>query len=157
PLAAHRTTPAHWRALIEREIEALGEAGLLNLAGTRLKASDAGAARAAIFLGLKGTLPPSWEEVHAVHLVAKALAGAREPARRLAALAPPAGLRAAILARAFAPKIKGVATPSRLRAALAQVALERAFGNQIRSGLAGKLGLSAKAGRLLAAQLANKP
>ena len=59
--------------------------------------------------------------------------------------------------RAFGLKIKGVATPSRLRAALAAVALERAFGNQFKAGLAGKLGLSAKAGRLLAAQLAKKP
>ena len=50
-----------------------------------------------------------------------------------------------------------MATPSRLRAALAALALERAFGNQIKAGLAGKLGLSAKAGRLLAAQLAKKP
>ena len=58
--------------------------------------------------------------------------------------------------RAFGLKIRGVATPSRLRAGLAAVALERAFGNQIKAGLAGKLGLSAKAGRLLAGQLAQE-
>ena len=67
------------------------------------------------------------------------------------------GLRAALVQRAFGLKVRSVATPSRLRAALAAVALERAFGNQIKGGLAGKLGLSAKAGRLLAAQLAKKP
>ena len=157
PLLAHRLPLAHWRLLMEREIEALSDAGLTRLLGSLLKASDAGAARAAIFLGLKGTLTRSWEEVHDVRLVAKALGAEREPARRLAALASPGGLRAAILERAFGLKLKGVATPSRLRAALAQVALERAFGNQIKPGLSGKLGLSAKAGRLLAAQLANKP
>jgi hypothetical protein len=72
-------------------------------------------------------------------------------------LAAADGLRAALVQRAFGLEIRGVATPSRLRAALAAVALERAFGNQIKGGLAGKLGLSAKAGRLLAAQLAKKP
>ena len=156
PFAAHRMPLAHWRALVERESEALREAGLVRLLGTRLRASDAGAARAAIFLGLKGALPHSWEEVQ-VRLAAKALGLEREPGRRLAALATPMGLRAAIVHRAFGLKIKGVATPSRLRAALAAVALERAFGNQIKSGLSGKLGLSAKAGRLLAGQLAKKP
>src|SRR6516225_10080404 len=156
PFAAHRMPLAHWRALVERESEALREAGLVRLLGTRLRASDAGAARAAIFLGLKGALPHSWEEVQ-VRLAAKALGLEREPGRRLAALATPMGLRAAIVHRAFGLKIKGVATPSRLRAALAAVALERAFGNQIKSGLSSKLGLSAKAGRLLAGQLAKKP
>ena len=39
---------------------------------------------------------------------------------------------------AYRLKIKGVATPSRLRAALAAVALERAFGNQIKAGLVGQ-------------------
>ena len=91
-----------------------------------------------------------------MRLVAKALGLEHEAPKRLRALATPDGLRAAIVQRAFSLKIKGVPTPSRLRAALAAVALERAFGNQIKSGLAGKLGLSAKAGRLLAAQLAQE-
>jgi hypothetical protein len=75
----------------------------------------------------------------------------------LKALASPDGLRIAILQRGYNLKIKGVVTPSRLRSALAAVALERAFGNQINAAVAGKLGLSAKAGRLLAAQLTKKP
>jgi hypothetical protein len=44
-----------------------------------------------------------------------------------------------------------------LRSALAAVALQRAFGNKIKAGLAGKSGFSASAGRLLAAQLARQP
>ena len=59
--------------------------------------------------------------------------------------------------KAFGLKIKGVATPSRLRAALAAVALARAFGNQFKAEAAGKMGFSPKASRLLAAQLARKP
>jgi hypothetical protein len=157
PLVAHRLAPAQWRSLVEREIAALADAGLASVAGTRLRPSEAGIARAAIFLGLKGALPRSWEEVHEVRLLAKALGLERESAKRLKALAAADGLRAALVQRAFGLKVRGVATPSRLRAALAAVALERAFGNQIKGGLAGKLGLSAKAGRLLAAQLAKKP
>ena len=158
PLAAHRMPPAQWRPLVELEVEALIGAGLLSVDGTHLQASEAGIARSAIFLGLKGALPRSWEEVHEVRLLAKALGLEREASKRLGALATADGLRAAIVQKAFGLKIRGVATPSRLRAGLAAVALERAFGNQIKAGLAGKLvGLSAKAGRLLAAQLAKKP
>jgi hypothetical protein len=157
PLAAHRISPAQWRSLVEREIAALADAGLASLVGTHLEASEAGIARAAMFLGLKGSLPRSWDEVHEVRLIAKALGLERESGKRLNALSKPEGLRAAIVQRAYCLKIRGVATPSRLRAGLAAVALERAFGNQIKAGLAGKLGLSAKAGRLLAAQLAKKP
>jgi hypothetical protein len=157
PCTAHRLPLAHWRLLVERELEALSEAGLSRTVSTRLEASDAGIARAAIFLGLKSALPRCWQEVHDVHLTAKALGLERQSGRRLAALATPDGLRAAIVERAFGLKIKGLATPSRLRAALAAVALERAFGNQIMPNLSGKLGLSAKAGRLLAGQLAKKP
>ena len=154
---AHRMPLVHWRLLVEREIEALCEAGLTRTVGTRLEASDAGITRAGIFLGLKSALPRCWEEVLDVHLMAKALGLERHSGRRLAALATPDGLRAAIVERAFGLKIRGLATPSRLRAALAAVALERAFGNQIKPSLSGKLGLSAKAGRLLAGQLAKKP
>jgi hypothetical protein len=156
-LIAHRIAAAQWRALMEREIVALADAGLVAMTGARLQASDAGIARAALFLGLKGDLPRSWDEVHEVRLIAKALGLEREPAKRLSALATADGLRAAIVQKAFGLKIRGVATPSRLRVGLAAVALERAFGNQLEAGLAGKLGLSAKAGRLLAGQLAKKP
>ena len=41
--------------------------------------------------------------------------------------------------------------------ALAGVALQRAFNNQLSAGLAGKGGLPAKAGRLLAGQLSRSP
>ncbi len=158
PLAVHRLTPVQWRTLAAREIEALVGAGLIEGApGGRVIATPAGVARAAIFVGAKGNLPRSWPHLHEVRLIAKALGLEREPAKRLAALATPDGLRAAIVQRAFGLKIKGTATPSRLRGALAATALERAFGNQIKAGLTGKLGLSAKAGRLLAAQLARKP
>ena len=117
---AHRMPLVHWRLLVEREIEALCEAGLTRTVGTRLEASDAGITRAGIFLGLKSALPRCWEEVLDVHLMAKALGLERHSGRRRAALATPDGLRAAIVERAFGLKIRGLATPSRLRAALAR-------------------------------------
>jgi hypothetical protein len=157
PLIAHRLPSARWRALLDGEIDALAAAGLITATGARIEASAAGIARAAIFLGLKGSRPRSWDDVLNVRLVAKALGLEREAGKRLAALATPDGLRAAIVQRAFGLKIKGVATPSRLRSGLAAVALARAFGNQFKAELAGKLAFPAKAGRLLAAQLARKP
>jgi hypothetical protein len=157
PLGAHRLAANHWRVLIEGEVAALADAGLITTKGGRIEANDAGAARAAIFLGLKGKLPRSWAEAGDVQLIAKVLGLEREPAKRLKVLATPDGLRAAILQRAYKLKIKGVPTASRLRTALAAVALERAFGNKTQTGLAGKLGLSAKAGRLLAGQLSQRP
>jgi hypothetical protein len=156
PLTSHRVAPTRWRAMLEEEIAALAAAGLVGSAEGRVAASEAGVARAAIFLGLKGSLPRAWDVLE-VRLVAKALGLERESAKRINALATPDGLRAAIVQKAFGLKIKGVATPSRLRAGLAAVALARAFGNQFKSELAGKSGFSAKAGRLLAAQLAKKP
>ncbi|HJZ44436.1 MAG TPA: hypothetical protein VJ233_11985 [Hyphomicrobiaceae bacterium] len=157
PLAAHRLPAGHWRALIEREVAALADAGLIASKAGRIAATEAGVARAAIFLGLKGSLPRSWGDVRDVRLVAKALGLEREGAKRLKALATPEGLRAAVLQQAYNLRIKGVPTASRLRSALAAVALERAFGNKVQAGLAGKLGLSAKAGRLLAGQLSRRP
>jgi hypothetical protein len=157
PLTSHRLPAAHWRALIEREVAALADAGLAVSKSGRIEATEAGISRAAVFLGLKGSLPRSWVEVRDVRLVAKTLGLEREGVKRLKALATPDGLRAAILQRAYNLKIKGVPTASRLRSALAAVALERAFGNKVQAGLAGKLGLSAKAGRLLAGQLSHRP
>jgi hypothetical protein len=48
-------------------------------------------------------------------------------------------------------------SPSKLRAALALVALERAFGDNVKSGLQKRSALSAKAGRVLAGQLLASP
>jgi len=157
PLTAHRLTAAHWRALLERQVAALADAALITTKAGRIEASEAGRTRAGIFLGLKANLPRSWTEVRDVRLIARALGLEREGGKRLKALATPDGLRAAILQRTYKLKIKGVPTASRLRSALAAVALERAFGNKVQAGFAGKLGLSPKAGRLLAGQLAHRP
>ncbi len=156
-IVAQRLSAPQWRALLDQEIDNLLAAGFVTVTGARIEATDAGSARAASFLGFKASLPRLWNELRDVRLIARALGLQREPAKRLKALATPDGLRAAIVQRAYNLRIKGVATPSRLRSALATVALERAFGNKIKAGLGGKAGFSAKAGRLLAAQLARQP
>lgn len=157
PLAGHHVAPAQWLVWLDGEVDALAAAELIQTTGARLEASSAGLSRSAIFLACKGAVPRSWDDVRDLRLVAKALGLERETDKRLKRLRTLEGLRAAVVQTAFNLKIKGVATPSRLRSALASVALERAFGNHIKGGLSGKLGLSAKAGRLLAAQLAKKP
>lgn len=154
---AHKLSPAQWRQTLDALLAGLVRAGFARPVGVKFEATETGLARVSEFLALKASLPHAWGEVRDTRLMARALGLEKEPARRLKALGRPEGLRAAILQRAYALKIKSVATPSRLRAALAAVALDRAFGNRARDSLGDKLGLSAKAGRLLAGQLARKP
>jgi hypothetical protein len=155
-LANVRAPQSQWRAAVDQAIEPLASAGLVADAPAGLKASEAGATAAATFLGVPGDLPRSWQQVRDVWLVAKALGWQRAAARRLAGLETPGGLRAAVLAHAYGVQLKGAATPAQLRRALAEAALKGAFGDGT-AGLAGKLRLSARAGRLLAAQLLMKP
>lgn len=122
----------------------------------RVDLTEAGRAAAVAALGGKA-LAKTWVEIRDTRLVAQALGCLHLPQSRLATLAKPDGLRAAIVRSAYKLAIKGSSSPARLRAALSVVALERAFGNKVKSGLGSGEGLSAKAGRLLAGQLARKP
>lgn len=154
---SHRLSPIQWRQQLDAALDGLVRAGSVTVAGAKFEGSEAGRAKTAEFLGLKAMTSQSWTELRDTRLVACALGLEKEAAKRVAALAKPEALRAAVLQRTYRIRIKGAATPARLRAALASIALDRAFGNRAREGLGGKLGLSAKAGRLLAGQLAKKP
>jgi hypothetical protein len=156
-IVAHRLSAGQYRTLLDRELAGLAAARLVKLGAVRMEATERGVAHAAAFLGLKGGLPRLWSDLRDVRLVARALGLQREPPRRLKALATPEGLRAEIVQRAFDLQYKGTATPARLRTGLAAIALERAFGNTIKTERGGKTGLSARAGRLLAAQLSRQP
>jgi hypothetical protein len=155
-LAAPRVPASQWRGTIDHAIETLASAGLVSVAPEGVQASAAGVATATAFLGVPGNLPRSWQQARDVWLIARALGWQRAPVRRVAALEGLQGLRTAILAHAYGVQIKGAATPGQLRRALADAALKSAFGEGS-AGLAGKLRLSARAGRLLAAQLSSKP
>src|SRR5262249_37243027 len=153
-IVPHRLAAASWRQLIEREVAALLSEGALSEEHGHLQVTHAGAETARRFLGGRGALPRTWSELRDVRLIAKALGLERLASKDLKALARADGLSAGIVQVAWKLKIKGLATPARLRAALATLALERAFGNQLGASLSGKSALPAKAQRLLAAQLA---
>ena len=110
--------PAKWRAEVDREIEALEAQGLVRAKSGRLEATEAGKAQSARMLGTKGDFPRVWSELRDVRLIAVALGMQREPPKRLKALATLDGLRGAIVESAYGLKIKGAATPARLREAL---------------------------------------
>jgi len=157
PLASHKLSPAAWRELADAEIAALIASGHASETRSRLQLSDAGRSAVESLFCARTPLPSSWPDMRDTRLVALALGLGAEPAARLKSLAKPDMLRAIVLQQAYGLPLKPKMTPSRMRAALAVVALERAFGNKIKSGLGAGAGLPAKTGRLLAAQLCERP
>jgi hypothetical protein len=157
PLFTHKLAPADWRRLAERETAELVSSGLAAETKNRLTLTEAGAAVAARYLGRTALEPASWAELRDVALIAKALGLETEAAQRLKPLARVEGLRTLIVQKAFDLSAKRNVPPTKLRAQLAVVALERAFGNRIKAGFGKGSALSAKAGRLLAGQLSRTP
>jgi hypothetical protein len=157
PIAAAAMPAAAFRAALDRDIAALADAGLVDARAVGVEATEAGRKRAVLVLGGRGGLPRSWAEARDTRLMARALGIENEAPARLRKLAKPDGLRAVLVQRAFGLKIRGVASPVRLRTALAALALDRAFGNKVSAEVPARTGLSAKAGRTLAGQLSNSP
>ncbi|WP_334150857.1 hypothetical protein [Hyphomicrobium sp.] len=157
PLFTHKLAPADWRRLAERETAELVSSGLAAETKSRLTLTEAGAAAAARYLGRTALEQTSWAELRDVALIAKALGLETEAAQRLKPLARVEGLRTLIVQKAFGLSVKRNVPPTKLRAQLAVVALERAFGNRIKAGFGKGSALSAKAGRLLAGQLSRTP
>lgn len=146
------------KAAIDLELAALSVSALCVEKKARLAATDAGKELVGDVLGLKAW-PKLWPEMRDLRLVAKALGLDHASGSRIKALARPEDLRAEIVARAFNLKHRTASTPSRIRADLAVLALERAFGNRIKGGLGAGAGagFAPKAGRMLASQLLEKP
>jgi len=157
PFFAHRLSPAEWRQATESSADALLAQGLAVEKRGRLAATEAGSSMAARFLARTPGPLPDWSTRRDIDLVAKALGLAGESQLKLKALAKPEGLRVLVVQQAFGLPLKPRQSAARLRADLAVIALERAFGHKIKSGLGAGSGLSAKAGRLLAGQLAIRP
>jgi hypothetical protein len=157
PFFTHKLSPADWRRLAEKEIGLLIANGLVAETRSRLALTETGALAAARFLGQKTLTPGSWPELRDIALVAKGLGLEKETAARLKPLARVEGLRTLIVQKAFGLSVKKNPPPTKLRAQLAVVALERAFGNRIKAGFGKGSALSAKAGRLLAGQLSQNP
>jgi hypothetical protein len=159
PLLSHRLSPAEWRRAVDGAVARLDAAAFLRENRGRLRASETGADTVARFLGEKEAHARAWSEQRDVWLIAKALEidAARPTVRK--ALGRPEGLSALIVQKAFGLSMRQALSPSKLRAALALVALERAFGDDVKSGLKTQKSsaLSAKAGRVLAGQLLQSP
>lgn len=162
PMVAPVVDAAEWRLLVGRLVAAHTRDQLVAKRGARFHATEAGRRQADHFIGtnlsdagLAGT--NDWPSVRDGLLVAKALGMASAGPRRLKGLAKADGLGCAIVAAAHGLKLRSTPSASRLRNALALLALDRAFGNRLQRDLGTKSGLSAKAGRLLAGQLSNRP
>ncbi len=153
----HKFSPAEARAAIAAACATLTAAGFATETRGRLTATGEGLTRAAQFLEAGGIAAFEWETVRDVLLVAKALGLGKEASARKKALARPEGLRTSILQVTYGLKGKKNIPDAKLRAQLALVALERAFGNKIKAGFAKGSGLPSKAARTLAGQLANSP
>ena len=159
-LSSHRLSPGELRARLDQEISDLTSAGDAQETRNRVVLTPAGLAAACEALGIKAAAKPvkhTWPEIRDLRLVAVALGLETETPTKLKVLARPDGLRAVVLQRAFNLPARSRSSPARLRVALAGVALQRAFGNSIKGGLGSGGGLSAKASRLLASQLVQKP
>jgi hypothetical protein len=155
PLAAHKLTGLAWRTVCDAALRELITRNLVARSGQRLSISDAGLAEAKRLLGPLA-LPADWPALRDIRLVAIALDVASAPAARIKSLARPDGLRAIVLERQYALPVKAKASPASIRAALAVVALDRAFGNGVKDGLGAGAGLAPKTSRLLASQLAKR-
>lgn len=157
-LVAHRLSPAEWRRAAELALAGLVGDGLVSEKRGRYEATTAGTATAARYLMLRAAQKiGAWPDVRDVLLIARALGLEGETGPKLKALSTPEGLRALIVQKAFGLPRRLKTSPARLRTELAVVALERAFGNKLKSSLGASGGFSPKAGRMLAAQLSRRP
>lgn len=165
PITHPDLAPALWRARADAAVAELIALGLVVEVRTRLKATELGLGHAAAALGVEPDGLSTWADVRGAALVARALGLPAGDRGVIKALANPDSLRILIVQCAFGlgeAKAQGEAgqrimSLSKLRAALAVRALERAFGNQIKSGLGSGSGLGPKPSRLLAAQLSKTP
>jgi hypothetical protein len=155
PLFANKLSPAEWRSRIESALIRLADESHVRENRGRYRPSEDGAMAVAQFLGEKESHARAWSEQRDLWLVAKALgADAGKPGVRKA-LTRPEGLSALIVQKAFGLTLREALSPSKLRTALALVALERHAEPGKASKKAGSL--SADESRKLAAQLLRSP
>jgi hypothetical protein len=141
---------------IGRLVHVLVSTGHLERNADALRATASGEEMAAQFLGGRRAIV-TWPQMREGSLVLAALGMAGVSQQRVKAAAKADGLKALIVEAHYGLKLKGKPSAARIRHALALVALERAFGNQLKTEIGDKSALSAKASRLLAGQLAARP
>ncbi len=99
----------------------------------------------------------TWETLRNHALLMRALGLAHSSAPLAKAIDRPDGLAALVLQQHFGLALMRAMSHNDLRAELAVIALERAFGNKIKTGLGKGSGLAGNTARLLAGQLFAKP
>jgi hypothetical protein len=156
PFLAHKLSPGEWRAMADAQTAGLVAGGLATESRGRFKATELGHEAVSAFLG-DGNVGRAWTDQRDIGLVARAIGVDISSAANRKALTRPEGVAALIVQKAFGLPSDKAHSPSRLRAELAVVALTRAFGNKLKTGLGTGTGLPAKAGRLLAGQLLARP
>lgn len=156
-LVAPRLPGTAFRRQAELAIGQHGSQGLITESKGRLAASAAGLAAAQALAGGAHLTGHAWDDIRNRSLVAMAL-GVNGEAQSIArALERLDGLAALVLQKHFGLSTARVLSHNDLRADLALIALERAFGNKIKTGLSKGSGLPGKTARLLAGQLFRKP
>lgn len=150
---ANKLSPAEWRQTAVQALDHIVRHGLATEKRGRLTVTGQGLTHVHNFLALSKDDAPSWQVRRDVDLIAKAIGLKSLSAQKRKLIATPDGLRVLIVQHAFGISGRKGQTPAKLRAALAVVALERAFGKKIKAGLGEKTNLPAKASRLLAGQL----
>lgn len=132
PILAPRISGSEFRRAAELAISTLGNAQLISETKGRLTATAKGVQVAGTSLGSARSLGPAWGDVKNT-LILRALethdtASVKKAVQRLE------GLAAIVLQNHFSIATGRVLSPADLRAELAIVALERAFGNKIKTG-----------------------
>jgi hypothetical protein len=155
PLLAPRLSGTEFRRSAELAISTLcGNQSVTESKG-RLTALPKGQQVAEALLAPARALSATWPETRAALLFRALGTGDGSAIRK--ALQRVEGLAALVLQNHFGKSTARVQSPANLRAELAIVALERAFGNKIKTGLGKGAGLPAKPGRILAGQLFKQP
>ena len=155
PLLAPRMSGADFRRSAELGISHLTGSQLISETKGRLTASSKGLQVAEALLAPAKLAGSAWPDVKTALLI-RALGTTDSPAVRKA-LQRAEGLAALVLQNHFGKSAGRALSPANLRSELAIIALERAFGNKIKTGFKKGAGLPAKAGRVLAGQLFKQP
>ncbi|MBN9289893.1 MAG: hypothetical protein J0H36_01955 [Hyphomicrobium denitrificans] len=155
PLLAPRLTGAEFRRSAELGISNLIGSQFVSESKSRLTCTSKGLQVAEALLVSAKAPCATWADVKFALLV-RALRTSDTPAIRKA-VQRVEGLAALVLQHHFGKSTARAQSPADLRGDLAIIALERAFGNKIKTGFKKGAGLPAKPGRVLAGQLFKQP
>ena len=157
PLVAPRIAGTAFRQAAELAIGSHTARQWLAESKGRLSITPSGLKEAASLVPAARLPGAGWETIRNTALILEAIGIASETPSLAKALERSESLASLMLQRHYNMPVAKALSPTDLRAELAVIALEKAFGNKIKTGLGKGSGLPAKTGRLLAGQLFAKP